>query len=746
MKKVRELMDGPAEDRGAALILVLFIVTMIGLAGAALLTFSDTSVRTTIALRDQAGNTYNADGAAQVAINSLSTGDGFPTGSLFNNANNTTCFGPDKISATLDLPGFYPGTSGFVGTAPSSASVTCSADPATGIDGTVVTITAGKNSPSQAVMTLGRTTGEDGINIKPLTGTPFMAGTAKSNSNIKVVSGTLQSTAAVTAFGACTGSIVSTPSANCNTGATLGDPGYASEATVVPTYRQVPADVSTSCPNGVVTFKEGYYDNAMALTTLMDNIGACAGSTWWFMPGTYYFDFHNNTLDSDAYRLTGSTGGSGSADQWGITSGNLVAGTPTDSSGTVIASPGASPVMPGSCLNPIRSTSNKGVQFIFGGDSQLKLRGAADGEICGTYSATRPPIGVYGLQSGVAVPTTLTGPTVTGTALKMSTLGSTGLFTNATTAKLLQPDANSATWAKTTSTLDPPQTITMSGYTPPSAIPAGSIVQKATVQVTHGNSKKYVTGTNKDKLTVTFTPKGVTGSPGPAITLTPNLQNSTALVTDSLDVQVLNATSSTFANYVHDNGFTGADMAYAATLSHSGNENLDAIQINITYVAPQFRGEKTTTTITPNCMTQTYTGPTGLGCAVLSTSTSDSTPFTGAFYVQGTTYTPAAPVDLTLYKADQQALRFGVISRSLWLTQTKAFNYSGPVIGIPADNPPNSDNSVPIVFLTVYVCPAVTTSSCDTDSGAIKALRVKAIINDSAPTSTMTILSWSNLR
>jgi hypothetical protein len=182
-------------------------------------------------------------------------------------------------------------------------------------------------------------------------------------------------------------------------------------------------------------------------------------------------------------------------------------------------------------------------------------------------------------------------------------------------------------------------------------------------------------------------------------------------------------------------------MTYAATLTHTGNENLDAIQIDITYVTPAFRNEKITT-ITSNCISAIYTGAAGVGCAVLSTS--DLTAFTGVFYVQGTIYTPVAPVDLTLKNAAQPVLRFGVVSRSLWLTQTKAFDYPGPVIEIPGDSP--GGNGAPIVFLTVYVCPARTTSSCSTDAGAVTALRVKARIDDANPPSKMTILSWSTLR
>jgi len=741
MNRLRQPPDDPPEDRGAALILVLIVVTVIGLSGAALLTFSDTSIRTTVALRDQAGDAYNADGAAQVAIDSLSNGYGFTSPGLFNNANNTTCFGPGTASGTRDLTGFYPGSNGRYGSTVSSASVVCTADPATGVNATVVPITAA-NRPGRAILTLGRTAGEDGLNVKALSANPFsVKGAVASNSNINVSSGTLQSTAAVTAFGACTGTIISVPAQNCNAATNLVDPNYASEAALgtpanaVPTYRPVPADILASCPGKVVTFSPGYYDDAMSLTALMTGNGPCGGSTWWFRPGTYYFDFHNNTNDSDVYRGTG-TGNNSNADRWGITRGNLVAGTPADSSGNPIASPGASPTMPGSCQNPIRSATALGVQFIFGGDSQLALGGTADAEICGTYSATRPPIGVFGLKSGIATTTTATGPgSGAGAALKMSTVTSPGNFTNP--ANVTDQDDVSATWPKTTATSES-STITVSGYAPPTAIPAGSIVKSATIRVRHGNSTGYTTTGppgGRDSLALTITPTG-----GVAIPLVPTLNPGVGLVTDSIDIY--GAGTSAFVKFVHDNGFTGASLAYAATLKHPGTESLDAIQIDISYVTPAFRSENITT-IGSNCMNQPYTGVPSGGCAVLSTSALAS--FSGNFYVQGTTYTPIGAIDLTLSQATQQVLRFGVISRSLWIKETGSFSYTGSVVEIP-DDTTGSGNAEPVVFLTVYVCPVTTTSTCSTLPSAIKALRVKARMTGSARPSPMTILSWSNLR
>jgi hypothetical protein len=741
MKRVRQILDGPAEDRGSALVLVLIIVTVIGLAGAALLTFSDTSIRTTVALRDQAGNAYSADGAAQVAIDSLSKGYGF-TPDLFDNTSGTSCFGPGPTDGTLNLPDFYPATSGN-GTAPGSASVECSADPASGINAAVVPIT-GANRPGQAILTLGRST-EHGIYVKAEgsggSSSFSVKGTVRSNSNIKVEDGKLESTAAVTAYGACSGSIVSVPAKSCNTATNLIDPNYASEATfgtpanAVPEYQPVPADVPASCPSGVVTFLPGYYDNAKQLTSLMSGSGPCSGSTWWFKPGTYYFDFHNNTRDSDVYRGPDTDSG-GSADQWGIKKGQLVAGTPVNDSGNPIASPGATPTIPGSCQNPLRSTSAKGVQFIFGGDSQLSLEGSADAEICGTYKATRPPIGVFGLKSGTATTTVLTGPGTTATsALKMSTVVSPGLFTDPT--RVTEQDDSSATWPKTTTTSQA-STITVSGFAPPSDIPAGSIVKSAAIRVRHGNSKKYVSA---DRLAVTFKPKGVAGSPdGPAIAPTGlTYPDSTSLVTNSLGLQTAGSSSSTFAKYVHENGFTGADLAYAATLTHAGTESLDAMQIDITYVIPAFRSEDITT-ITSNCMRLPH--PSEGSCAVLTTS--DGSSFSGNLNIQGTTYTPLAAIDLTLNNATQQVMRAGVISRSFRVKETGSFSYAGPVIEIPDDSA--GGDAEPVVFLTVFICPATTTSTCSTDPARIKALRVKARMSGSAPPSSINILGWSNLR
>src|SRR5207248_2325581 len=98
-------------DSGATLVIVLLLVTVIALVTGAVLTQVDTSVRTTVAMRDQAGAAYDGDAAAQVAVNQLRR-------STFNNGTGSQCFG---ASGTLALPAFYPATNGQTGTAASSA-------------------------------------------------------------------------------------------------------------------------------------------------------------------------------------------------------------------------------------------------------------------------------------------------------------------------------------------------------------------------------------------------------------------------------------------------------------------------------------------------------------------------------------------------------------------------------------------------------------------------------------------------
>jgi Tfp pilus assembly protein PilX len=680
----RRLPAVNGEDGGAALVIVLVVVTVLAVGLGALLSLAGTNERATVALRDESGAAYTADGAMQAAINTIRTG-------TFNNAAGQQCFGG---SDTLSLNGF---------TGSGSAAVTCVPDPAR------VLIQCPSlsqcNRPGSAVLTTGRVAGEDGVNIQQPTGSVFrVRGTVFSNSTVAVVNGSLETDSAVYARGACTGTIVSDPAAACGYGTTanvLGDdPNYAPAVSVAPPWRALPA---CTTPNSVVAFEPGYYDDAAGLTAMMAGNSACRHSTWWFKPGTYYFDFHNGGTNPNP--LLDSGGGN----VWTVDDGYLVAGRPVNASGAVVAAPSVPASIPGSCDNPIDSAAAVGVQFVFGGDSRLAVK-SGQVEICGTYSATTPPVALYGLKSGAE--------TVTANTLKATTVVSAGDFTNATATA--EVDGQYATWVKNNNNSQT-GTVTVGGYAPPAAIPAGSVLQSAVLRVVHGNTA----GSDKDALSVRIAPTG-----GTAFTATVPAYNDTAMHTDLVDVS--QSRTGELARLVYAGGFTGAQLRYSAAVKHQGQERVDAMQLELTYTAPALRAGS-------GCVTN---GPyTGVGNASVCALVSSVNNSGNRFYVQGTTYTPRAVLDLTLNNVAQQVFRFGVITRSLWIKLTGSFSFTGPVIEVPQDSP----GFVLSVYLTAYVCPGAGTCA----PSGVPALRAKVAFVDADPATPVpgrrqvAVLSWS---
>jgi hypothetical protein len=164
------------DERGAALVLVLIIITVISLALSALLSMSDTSVRATVQLRDQAASTYQADGAMQAAINNIRKRN-------YSNAPGQDCFG--NPNGTLYLDSFDDNSTPSVDD-DFSASVICEPDPHQVL--IHCPSLSNCNRPGSAILTLGRIAGEDGINVKALNSPArlLVHGSVFSNSNINV--------------------------------------------------------------------------------------------------------------------------------------------------------------------------------------------------------------------------------------------------------------------------------------------------------------------------------------------------------------------------------------------------------------------------------------------------------------------------------------------------------------------------------------------------------------------------------
>lgn len=713
----------PRRDDGAILVVAMLVVTVVSLIVGVVLTTGDGSLRATVALREVAGSSYAADGAAKVALNALRTGysPGDPNGSLlpdsewgFNNSfDGTGCFGKDSSGAAVDtlvLSEFYPPTGGQ--SAATSAAVTCVPEDATGARGAPVPITD-SNKPGSAVLTLG-TGGETGFYSKTLGGNDFrVSGGIWSNSTIVADTGALVSSRSIRAHSGCTGTTTA-PVVDCNA-VTVTDPGYASDldiaGTGIPALQTVP-----SCSGGVAAFEPGYYDDVTALNALTTP-NANKSCVYWFKPGTYYFDFHNNSADP----LFDADIASATSDEWTISSGTLVAGTRVGTKSTV----------PGACVNPIDSTTAAGVQFIFGGDSRMLIDKDGQAEICGTYHSNRPPIAIYGQKTGVTpAATTLSGGTALGPSGTVTTSVTNGTVTppNPSSSVVTTPnDSKDITWLRPASgPASATGTFSMTGFTPATTIPKGAVLTSASLKVRHSDGAST---TSNSASQVSFKPTGST------VTLSGNLTPRPAgYGIDAADL-TLSADWGKIQKYVHDNGYTGAVVDYTAKLAKSETAKLDSVQLELTYYVPGLRGE-TTSAIPGSCVA------TVAGCSVVSTTGNKS-----ILYVQGTHYTPLAKVDITLNNVSQQVFRFGVIARALEVKATGSFGFTGAVIELP-DNSPGWGFGGTLVQLKVYLCPGAAT--CSASAGEL-ALKVRAQLWDATgspdpPSRQVTVLSWSEQR
>lgn len=374
-----------SDDSGATLIFALIFITAVAVMIAAVLSFVDTSMRTTVAVRSGAAKAAAADGAAQVAINTLRK-------SAYAVGGAGTCQG-----AMPTLPsGFYS-----QGGLTYSATVNCdidTADSQQGGSGGGPPITS-RNSPGQAILTLGSGT-NGGLEVYPR-GNDVMKvqGQIYSDSYIEVQKNlTVTNSADIRAVGSCTalsgGAIRTTGGTlQCNLGGSgRADPGYGAPSDHL-TVQSVPNCTGPRGPK-IFTFRPGIYRDLAGLNALTstDTSNHCRGSILWFPPdtdgsgGSYYFDFSGT---------------------WQIQSGYVLGGTPANGPLSVTTPPDG----PNQCLTPIAPDgappgswspppANSGIEFVLGGTSRISL-GDAYMELCGEYSTNHPPIALYGLKSGI---------------------------------------------------------------------------------------------------------------------------------------------------------------------------------------------------------------------------------------------------------------------------------------------------------------------------------------------------------
>lgn len=422
-------------DRGATLIIVLIVVSVIGMVTGVILSQADTNVRSTVQLRDQAADNYGADGAMQTVLDSLKTSGidcsdpGHPYGVVLGDA------------ATP----FYSPVSSEQG--PLNAYARCTSDPTTGASPTtsvstppptttVTTVTPPRVTstgpslgggdptlPTYALLTTGTATGDFGVDISPSAGQKTVCienGSVASNKDVDA-SGSGQVLAVRLAP-----SVSGQGTSDCATGTGV-DPGTGSKLLVSAagecrTLGQNHFRPTDCVPHAAPVAVPG--DPALAAGTVpLNPAPTCDSSKTYaaFVPGVYTdVNLLNKPCSNGAARVEWLSPGwyffNYGTTQWTWPK-QLVAGTPVDNNGQPIT--GLSPTTastltklstlhssPGACVDPANVGNADGVAMVFGGASVVGANSGGVAETCATSSASSPPLAIYGLSSSQTVSTT----------------------------------------------------------------------------------------------------------------------------------------------------------------------------------------------------------------------------------------------------------------------------------------------------------------------------------------------------
>ena len=480
-----------------------------------------------------------------------------------------------------------------------SAAVVCTPEDATGDQGSAVPIN-NANKPGNAILTLGESGGENGFTFKTNgSGAAFrVRGGVWSNSNIfRDNNGNLESTESIRAHTGCTPvAAMVAPIVNCSA-STAPDPNYQSDldiaGTGIPALRTPPA----SCPNnGTVTLQPGYYDDVDKLNALTDTNTNCFIH---LTPGSYYFDFHNNSGTTSGVLndpLFDADIASGSDNVW------MIGGRKTLVAGTLTSDT----TVPGRCVSPIDDVNANGVQLIFGGDSRMQHQRQRPGlGRRDLRELPRQPAADRGLRaedrvvadgdrrwSGrrTAPPTAAPRSTSTGRQhrhLHRRDHGQPAAPRTASRHTERQPGGlDAATDTGTNSARR--GTITMTGFAPTTSAPGG-----------HGAHRRAARRSPTDRRAtqnkVTFSPEprpghGRVHAAGPDQPRAPRTSTSPS-----------GPGGAPSRRRVHDQGFTGAHRCRSSAERSNKTQisQLDAVRLELTYYVPQLRGQ-TTAAITGN--------------------------------------------------------------------------------------------------------------------------------------------------
>jgi hypothetical protein len=390
-------------ETGASLVIVLIIVTVASAVMGVMLSQVDTSVRTTVVLRDQTSDNYAADAAAQAVVAQVQNGS-------------LPCATPGISNTAFGMGG---GASAFYNPVqtqdgPLNAAGTCTPDTVNG-----KTVTGGTDLASGAIppaLVAYGTSASEGISISGpeicvLNGSVASNSILNASSGLDVgyndsiadrtcppahsiTNGITEVSGPAGSNGRCTPASQFTPTP-CTQGATVPLPTVPTPTGTINAGNTNPVPVCQKVSGKwYAAFLPGLYTNVDLLNS------PCAGNEIydWFTPGTYFFNFAGQisiagsliggtpTTQSTRAATTAVTGLSASS--W---TASALATAPLGNLATATRFPGA-------CANPVYTSAYQGVEFVFGSSSTMVLNDEID--ICASYvDQNTIPVALYGVSA-----------------------------------------------------------------------------------------------------------------------------------------------------------------------------------------------------------------------------------------------------------------------------------------------------------------------------------------------------------
>ncbi len=634
-------------DEGSALAIALVFLMIFGGFVGVVLQFATTGQRADVMVQDEAVRTYGGGGALDGAITMLRDPLNATVGSSANGT--TTCF---------TMP------AGQLGNA---ADVTVTCTPRTGSG------TAAAGTPAQAVLAQS-TNASEGLALSGAANVPVTGGVSVNKRVLAPAGTTLTSSGPVQAS---TCSVLGTVTPTCATPNSTSNPGWSAPSQYPPL-----ADLAAvTCTAPVMKFSPGTYLDLGRLQALL----RCPNTVTWFQTGVYYFDFRDTSGPGVSHELAVDAGAvvvGGAAKGWDPTSPTLTqAAVPDPSRGDPTVS---------AC-----DTTLPGVNFVFGNDSRLNVKGGST-QLCALNTAF--------FQHHVVVQALGTDATATpGTATLHGTGASSATWTNPTGA-MTENDGQSA--STTVLAAGASKAINIGPLTD-LPVPTDATGITATIRL---RETMTATGTGKGQVQLIAYPGGTAtaSSLGTVRDCTTKVCNGTAGVDSSV----------TFP------GLTAAQISTASVTVTLLNPNvvgdvtdvIDSVTVDLTFNAPVHATSGT-------AVAMPYVRGSPGTTAVLTASGA-----TTVLALHGTVDVAKGVVDLDLTASPCTIIDRGLSARHVELSAAPAAGFAGPLISVPATI------SVPRSVLLIA------------SSAGVELGRAELTLQDAAGTANgtlPTLLAWS---